>query len=464
MLSAINMQNELVWVSGDLGYSKSIETKPSKREVCVMSVLEKFNPARLNRRAAYLAVAAVLALPCLAAADEVFTVKQTVVIPGVPLNSFDISWVDASLHSYFLSDRSNKSIDVINTDTKAVHQLMPGFAGAVGTPVNNDVSGPNGVLTVNERGQSLIFAGDGPTASCTAALANTVSCSTMKVLDLEGHLLHNIPTGGQERADELCYDPVEHVIQIANDAESDSGGAPFVSFIPTQGPKAFTVVQQIKIPEATNGIEQCAWNPRNGLIYLNIPAVNGPAGADTVDGNVYIIDPHALSIGGNAAIVGKFDIPVSECAGPQGMAIGPAPQILLGCNAASIPSGIQNAAIINENTGKIKKVLIDEGGADEVWFNPGDGHYFIAGGSHTPDVQLGIVDSSGDTEDQTVAIGTGPGRAHSVAADPVENEAYLPIPNNVGGTICGANAAKGCIAIFKAKHDDDRVYVRRDNN
>ena len=98
--------------------------------------------------------------------------------------------------------------------------------------------------------------------------------------------------------------------------------------------------------------------------------------------------------------------------------------------------------------------LIDEGGADEVWFNPGDGHYFLADGSHAPDAQLGVVDSRGDSEDQTVVIANpaGAGHAHSVAADENSNEVYFPIPNNAGSTICPT--ANGCVAIFTAKHDD----------
>ena len=57
--------------------------------------------------------------------------------------------------------------------------------------------------------------------------------------------------------------------------------------------------------------------------------------------------------------------------------------------------------------------------------------------------------------------GTG-GSAHSVAADPFENEAYVPIPSNAGSTICPT--ANGCVAVFKAPHDDDRVFVRRDHD
>ena len=36
-------------------------------------------------------------------------------IPGNPLRSYDISWVNPDRAEYYLADRSNKGIDVINT-------------------------------------------------------------------------------------------------------------------------------------------------------------------------------------------------------------------------------------------------------------------------------------------------------------------------------------------------------------
>ena len=60
------------------------------------------------------------------------------------------------------------------------------------------------------------------------------------------------------------------------------------------------------------------------------------------------------------------------------MTIGPHNQILLGCTGAS-PNGHSNVAIINANSGAVLASIPDLGGADEVWFNEGDGHYFIPG-------------------------------------------------------------------------------------
>ncbi len=42
-----------------------------------------------------------------------------------------------------------------------------------------------------------------------------------------------------------------------------------------------------------------------------------------------------------------FTIPLASCAGPQGMALGPDGQILLGCNAPG-PSGNNPTAVIRD--------------------------------------------------------------------------------------------------------------------
>jgi hypothetical protein len=423
-----------------------------------MSVVRKRSTERTGRRVAYLAVAAtLLAAPGLAIAGggfsspPAFSLKTTVTITGVPLNSFDISFVNPELHAYTLSDRSNQAIDVIDTSSKTQSKLAAGqFAGVVTTLSGvtcppNSCDGPNGNLSFNNNGVEQVWAGDGPRTGCTARqpLASaTTTCSTVKVIDFAtGAVLHNIPTGGQYRADELCYDPADHLIQIANDSDSP----PYINYIPTEGPNAYKVVKQINF---------------DGLPG-DVPEVNGN-GNDIADGRTLVIDPRKMEI------VRTFDIPVGKCAGPQGMAIGPAPQILLGCNAKGPPTtgtgasetgtGPQNAAVLDENSGQLIKVLANQGGNDEVWFNPGDGLYFLAEGQNAAFEQLGIVNSTPIfvSQDVIVAPGGEPGRAHSVAADPNKNEAYLPIPNNAGSDLCPT--ANGCIAVFGTDQSGKYVY------
>jgi hypothetical protein len=433
-----------------------------------------------GRTARWFAVAALVGLPSLAIAGEpFFTLKTTVTITGNPLVSFDISWVDPELHSYLLADRSNKAIDVINTFSLAQSKLAAGqFAGVNSSEPHyscppNSCNGPNGVLSFHNResGKHEVWAGDGPTPACTGRQTPpfTTACSTVKVIDFAtGAVLHNIPTGGQFRADELCYDPVNHLIQVANDSELPF---PYINYIPTEGPNAYTVVKQIQFdgggpghgPAATNGIEQCQWNRRNGMIYLNVPEVSGD-GNDDVPGWTVIIDPRRMEI------VDHFVIPIDQCAGPQGMAIGPAPEIMLGCNAKGPPevpagcnastnctgSGPQNTVVIDERNGNVIKTLANQGGNDEVWFNPGNGLYFLAEGQNATQEQLGIVSSFPFiklVQDIIIAAPPGAGHAHSVAADPITKEVFMPIPNNVGGSQNPCpTPSSGCVAIYWSQY------------
>src|SRR5947199_5185874 len=132
---------------------------------------------------ALFAAAGVLAMPSLASAqpkegtqDEVFQKTRDVAIPGNALVSFDISWFEGSLNRYYLGDRSNKSVDVIDPPS-TVTQFTPGFVGArgidsvthnvcgpptTGTCVaSNDVSGPDGVMVIDNNGTKQLWVGDG---------------------------------------------------------------------------------------------------------------------------------------------------------------------------------------------------------------------------------------------------------------------------------------------------------------
>jgi hypothetical protein len=393
---------------------------------------------------------ALVAMAGVTSADEIFAPTAAISVGPNGISSFDISFVDGAIGIYVLSDRTNKAVDVVDTGTNTlVNQLGAGlFVGFTG---NNDTSGPNGSLIVNHR---EVWAGDGP----------GTGTSTVKVFDLQtGALTHTIDTKGVRRADELCYDPQNHVVQIANDAEADvTGHFPYVSFISTE---TYTVLGTITMdglqgrPLATNGIEQCQWNPRNGKIYLNIPEVNG-TGVDSAPGAVVIISPETRSIEKVVSIDHNL------CAGPQGMTLGPNGQILLGCNAGS--GNGQFSTVVIDDDGHIIKTLPNESGSDEVWYNPGDGHYFLARSTNqanasdtaTANSMLGVVDAESLSEDPSVTTGTIGFKAHSVAADPVLNQVYVPIPKNSGAltsTICsaaGGSDVNGCIAVFTAPHDD----------
>jgi hypothetical protein len=404
--------------------------------------------------------------------DEVFA--ATSLVTGISGNiiSFDISFVDPTINRYLLADRTNAQVEIVSTTSDAVvFTIKPtgtdAFAGNVAcNPLAgaNDCKGPNGVLTVNDTGSTEVWVGDGPTPALTVG-----SISKVKVFSLSSSTpSHTIPTNGTKRADEGCFDPKDHIVLIANDAETPF---PFISFIATGGYSVvadrYKVLKQITMdgtggsPKATNGIEQCQYSGRTGKFYLNIPEVNGP-GNDSVAGAVLVINPTTMSI------EKTFSIDHDACAGPQGMAIGPSNQILLGCNA---PSGNGNfsTVIINERSGAITRVLNNESGADEVWFNSNDGHYFLARSSAAGPAAggnqlLGVVDSSGKREDMSIpiALASATATAHSVAADPNTNQVFVPIPGT-NGALCvslGGTPGAGCIAIFTTTNDDRSKMAR----
>ena len=379
--------------------------------------------------------------------DEVFAPTAQITLPSPQnITAFDISFVDPVIGEYFLADRTNKAVDVVDTATNKLSTQLtatPPFRGTapcVPPAGPNDCAGPDGVITV---GHKEVWAGDGD--------------STIKVISLTtGATTHVINTGGKFRADELCLDPRDKLVMMANDADSP----PFVTLISTD---TYTVLKTIKMdgtqgtPNATNGIEQCQWSPRTGKFYLNIPEVNGP-GNDTKPGAVLVISPEVV-IPGTPLIENTFNIPLDKCAGPQGMAIGPENQILLGCNASS------STVIINAQSGTVIATLANEGGADEVWFNDGDSQYFLAesGPSFSSNQLLGIIDAWSHQEDQSVVTGIKSttavprGGNHSVAADPVLNQIYVPIASTSGSTVCasaGGSNTRGCIAVFTATGDD----------
>jgi hypothetical protein len=292
-----------------------------------------------------------------------------------------------------------------------------------------------------------------------ATNSNVVRHSSVRVLDLNtGATRATIDTGGVRRTDEGCYNPVSDVVLIANDDPLDN----FITFI---GEDSYKVLQRIKFDGTdpnggnilANGIEQCQFNPRDGKFYLNIPNT-GPASATPPGPGV------VLRISAFAPFHVEAVFPVGKdyttCGGATGMAIGPDHQIGLACSGA-------DALIIDDRTGKQIKLLTGLGGADELWFNPGDNHYFF--GISTPGT-LGVADADPPAVDPSAKSAAG---SHSVAADAFRNQVYVPIRGNNGtvppsttGAICSTakdvfgNAgsdALGCIAVYTAAHDDRRA-------
>ncbi len=324
-------------------------------------------------------------------------------IPGVPPQSgvftYDISWVDPGTHRYYLADRANNGIDVIDTTAnRFLYRMAQGqFVGFTG---KNDTSGPDGILVIAD--QQIAWVGDGR--------------SRVRVIDVRSGLVKaTISTGTTaNRADELAYDPVDHLIAVANNADEP----PFLTFISTTDRR---VVGKIVYTDATDGIEQAVYEPTSGMFYLSVPETKAAPG-----GRIDRIDPKTMKI------VASW--PVSNCH-PGGLTLGPRQELLIGCS--EIYAGAHAVSIIiDSKDGHVVATITQVGASDEVWYNPGDNHYYLAarnmtanglkGGPPTP--VLGIVDAAGN---QWVAnLPTGKA-AHSVAVDPTNNRIFVPVPDGI---------------------------------
>jgi DNA-binding beta-propeller fold protein YncE len=292
-------------------------------------------------------------------------------------------------------------------------------------------------------------------------------------LDLNsGATIAVIPTGtgagtktpGIRRADELCYNPQSDVVLVANDDPLDN----FITFIDED---SYKVIQRIRFDGTdpngdnilANGIEQCAFNPRDGKFYLNIPNTGAASLKTPLPGvTVRISGKAPFKVEKVIADFSKAPLNTTGCTGSTGLAVGPDGQLGLSCGL-----------IINDN-GAIVANFPSEGGADELWYNPGNNHYFLA---DTGATKLGVIDA-GPPPSADLTAATAPG-SHSVAVDPRRNQVYVPIRGNTGqapgplGTLCSkgkdvfghaGSDALGCIAIYTAPRDADDHRAEADED
>ncbi|HUB44320.1 MAG TPA: hypothetical protein VMB73_04995 [Acetobacteraceae bacterium] len=362
-------------------------------------------------------------------ADEHLSLIAKIDVGGNGLGAFDISYVDPAIGLYTLSDRTNASIDLINAAGDSFIGRVGGFKGVVTVngAVNNNLSGPDGNVIVDHK---EVWAGDGD--------------STMKVIDIASRsITYTIPTGGQFRVDEMAWDRRDHLVAAANDADTP----PFITFFDT---KTHAVVGKVTFdgtngtPNATGGIEQTQWSPETGMLYTSVPQI----GPNAADGGVAVTDPKTMKV---VAIY-----PVQNCS-PAGLALGPFHQALLGCSASfgTSPNILTQSVVMDITNGNVVKNIKQIGGSDEVWYDRGSNHYYLAARSNETSTgtvmpELGFIDAGINTFDGSVPTST---TAHSVAANAPNRHVFVPIGFVPPGSPAGTDPTNpcpthGCIAVY----------------
>jgi hypothetical protein len=195
---------------------------------------------------------------------------------------------------------------------------------------------------------------------------------------------------------------------------------------------------------APAGLGGMIFQPSTGFFLLT----NGNSTPDITVGSIDVIDPlHAITVGGVTkfvpVVVNSF--PVPNCM-PTGLNQGPGTDVFVGCADHDGRAFAPSSVIINGTTGAILTVINNVGFVDETWYNPGDNNYYTASRDMPTGPVLGVI--SAGTRQWLQNVPTN-GNAHSVAADPINNHIFVPLPS--GGPNCETIAADGCVGVYAAQ-------------
>ena len=191
------------------------------------------------------------------------------------------------------------------------------------------------------------------------------------------------------------------------------------------------------------GIGGSVFNPNTGhFLVSNSNSIVG----DVTVGSIDEIDPFHTFPGGPVngvpAVINSFPVPNCQ---PSGVVVGPGTDVLVTCAGHDGRQFAPLTYIMNGSTGAILATINFVGGADQGWYNPGDGKYYLASRDMIPTPVLGVIDARRRQWLQNVPTN---GNAHSVAADLNNNHIFVPLP--AGGN-CQSQAPDGCVGVYASQ-------------
>jgi DNA-binding beta-propeller fold protein YncE len=366
--------------------------------------------------------------------------------------SFDIGAVVGT--KYYVTDRNNKSVDVIDIATMKLTQIIPtganAFAGCSPTAncvgANNGKSGPDGLNAIT--GTNFIYVGD---------------VNSVKVIDRTTNTVVKTITVGNTgfRADEGCYDADDHLFMIS----SPDADQPFATFINTD---TQTVVAQVNWVDTNGqpagGNEACAYDHgTHSFLVNNDNTVANPHGELEMIPASSITSLAAGSTVNVFSLAGVKRFPLGNC-DPTGLDLGPGTDAIVECRQGDAKQPL-TTLIVNRTTGAIL-ATINAGGGDQVWYDARTNKYYVAASRwHTSgvndlgggcsatnpcDPKLFIIDAGSRQLVRSIPTGN---NAHSVAVDRVTGQVFLPYSSATapsGCPQCAQNSfVDGGVSIFQ---------------
>ena len=356
--------------------------------------------------------------------------------------SFDLGTVVNG--KYYLTDRNNKAVDVIDARTHALTQITGSGALAFSgcTPnancvgANNGKGGPDGINWIT--GTNLLYVGD---------------VNGVKVVDISTQsVVKAIPVGTTGfRADEGCYDPDDHLYMISTpDADQ-----PFASFIDTTTQTVVATVNWVDTNGTpAGGNEQCQYDhASHSFLVNNDNTLQNPHGEVDV---IPVSSIQAIPAGGSAnvfSLAGVNRFPLGNC-DPTGLDLGPGNEIIVECRQGDAKAALTSIFMDRRNGSVI--ATTPTGGGDQVAYDAASNKYYITAGrwhasgmndlgggcsTNNPCVPtLFVIDASSHAIVKQILIGNG---AHSVAVDPATGQIFVPYSSATAPGGCPGCAALG---------------------
>jgi hypothetical protein len=190
------------------------------------------------------------------------------------------------------------------------------------------------------------------------------------------------------------------------------------------------------------GIGGSVFNPHTNTFWVS----NANSTTDVAVGSIDEVDPFHTVEGFNGfvpVVINSF--PVIGCM-PSGIVVGPGTDMLVTCEnhdgRAFPPSTIIMDGSATATEGTILATIPFIGGTDEAWFNPRDGHYYLASRDMPTGSVLGVIDAKSRRWLQNVPTNS---NSHSVAVDNTNNRVFVPLAS---GPLCGTQSAFGCVGVY----------------
>lgn len=351
--------------------------------------------------------------------------------------SFDLGTVVNG--KYFVTDRTNKSVDVVDVDSLAFSQIKGtgsfAFAGAF---ADNGISGPDGINGI--PGTTLLFVGDVNNVRVADAVSGTVQST--------------ISTGNNgKRADEGCVDPDHNLYMIA----TPDADIPYASIISIPAQTVIATIRWIDTDgNAAGGNEQCQYDHASQSFL-----VNNDATIANPHGEVDVIPAASIASIPAGTTVDVFSLanvkrfPLGNC-DPTGLVLGPGTEMASECRQGDAGAAL-TTLIMDRNTGAII-TTVPVGGGDQVAFDARTNRYYVAasrwhasgkndqgGGCSASNVctpMLFVIDAASHAVVANFDTGN---NAHSVAVDPVRGQVFVPYSSATNPAGCGTCTAKGFI-------------------